>query len=115
MQPCTEARPATVGSIVAMRVRNVANADERRARAAVFAIDQQAPVTRGGQILEHGIGDFAVRIEQRAGLFVAVRDGERTVHHVAAVATSISVVLAGRVRWGTHGPRPRDGPGCAVR
>ena len=44
MQPCTDASPATLGSIVAICVRNRENAANGAPHAAVLGVDQEAPV-----------------------------------------------------------------------
>ena len=85
MQPCTEARPATVGSTSAIRVRNGANELNGATRAAIFFANQEPPIAGRAQIGEHGIGDLAVFVEQRAGRLVALHGGDRIVHHLLHV------------------------------
>ena len=46
---------------------------ERRARAAVLLVDQQAPVAGRAQLGEHRLGNLAVVVEQRAGRLVPLR------------------------------------------
>ena len=69
---------------------------ERRARAAVLAVDQQAPVAGGAELGEHGVGDLALVVEQRAGVAMAAHDFDRGVHHRLHVGGRLR-----RLRWRT--------------
>jgi hypothetical protein len=57
-------------------------AGKRRSAAAVWLVDQQAPVTHGGQVAQHLVGDLVPLVEQRAGLAMAADDLDRGVHHL---------------------------------
>ena len=85
MQPCTEARPATVGSTSAIRVRNGANELNGAPEPPYSLPTKQAPIAGCAQIGEDGFGDFAVVVEQRAGRLVPLDDGDRIVHHLLHV------------------------------
>ena len=68
MQPWTRGQAGDrVGSIMAIRVRNGAKRRERSARAAVFAIDQQAPVAGRAEFVEHVLAMLlSALVQQRA-------------------------------------------------
>ena len=73
MQPCTDARAATVASSVAESSEEAGETGERRPLAAKTRIDEHAPVARLGKLRESRLGDLAIAIEKLV-LFAAAFD-----------------------------------------